>query len=85
MVDLYDIVVGSSEGSFEHAFERLGYASNLSAVGVLNVEVPGPPVLSVDRPDLGTARDQAKANLAECVLLLNLTDRVAGTVFDNDP
>ncbi|KAG1648107.1 hypothetical protein GQR58_030095 [Nymphon striatum] len=84
MVELDDIVVSGGEGRLEHAFECLGDASNFGAVGVLNVEVPRPPVLGVDRTDLLAAGHQAKRDLAEGVLLDDLADLITQTVVHDD-
>ena len=60
LVDLDDVVVGRREHRLGQALPGLRDAGDLAAGLVLDVEVPGAPVLAVERADLLAARPRAR-------------------------
>src|SRR5262245_29349500 len=84
-VDLHHVVVGRGEHGLGEALPRLGDAGDLGAGVVLDVELPGPPVLAVDHAPGATAGLQREADLADHVLLDDRADRGALAVLHDDP
>ena len=83
MMNRHHIVVGSGERGLQYALECFGDAGDLGAVRVLDVEVPGSPILGIDRSHLDTTDVQTKLDLAQRVLLGYFTNGVTGAVFDD--
>ena len=68
-VDLHDVVVGGGEHRLGQALPGLRDPGDLGVGVVADREVPGPPVLGVDRADRCAAGLEGEADLAEHVLL----------------
>ena len=83
-MNLQHVVVGGGEHGLGQPLPRLGDTCDLVAGGILEVEVPGPPVLTVERPDRLPTRFEGEADLADHVLLDDRPDLVAGPVGDVD-
>ncbi len=76
--ELDRIVVGGREDRLAEAFERLSDERHLVAVNILDMEIPCPPVLGVDRGQFVAAGRQREPLLAHDVLLVDRAD--LGTV-----
>src|SRR5918996_2710216 len=83
-LDLNDVIVSGGEQSLCQALPGLGDPGDLRSRAVLDVEVPGSPVLGIDRAQRLAAGFQGEADLPNDVLLHDLTDLAANIVFDDD-
>src|SRR5690606_2960714 len=81
-VHLDDVVVRGGEHRLRQPLPGLGDPGDLLVGVVADREVPGPPVLGVDRAERAPAGLEGEADLPEHVLLDDLADGVAGTVGD---
>jgi hypothetical protein len=85
-VEVDDVVVGSREHGLQHADELLVDPTDLRLVTINDREVPGPPVLRSDLTHMvAMGTDEVEADLAEDVLLHDVTHLAAVTVVDVDP
>jgi len=84
LVDLHHIVVCLGEHGLGPALPGLGDAGDLATAGVLDVEVPGAPVLAVERADLLPSGLECETNLAHHVLLHDLAQLLTVPALDDD-
>src|SRR4051812_47545569 len=84
LVGLDDVVVGLGEHRLREGFPGLCDPGDLVAGLVLDVPVPGAPVLTVQHADLLTVGLQCEPDLADYVLLDDLADLLTVPALDHD-
>lgn len=81
---LQHVVVGHGEHGLQHTFERLGDPGNFDSGSILDPEVPRSPVLCPQATDDHSPRFDVETNLADCVLLHDLTDVLTRRIANDD-